>query len=178
MEERTRCWRLVTASICGLLLALLLLTAGGPTAHASSVVLSCSGTQTNNYSPPIRPGFNFPITDSLSEDYSHCTAPTSITGGHGMASYTSRFGQCSAVPVMGHYQITYTWSDGEHSTVDFTKIFANGQDLESTGTVTNGLGVGTQATLTSALSLVALHIICTQGQSIIQAQGQATLTFA
>lgn len=181
MEERTRCWRIIAVGLCALLLALLLLTTGGPVAHASPAVLSCSGTQTDNYSPRMGlSSFSTTFTVSLSEDYSQCTIPNlHITGGHGMASYTSPFGVCGFIPLAPHYQITYAWSDGEHSTVDFEKVVpSRGLFLVSTGTVIGGLGTGTQATLTVGIDLFGLQILCREGEGTSEADGSATLIFA
>ncbi|KPC61536.1 hypothetical protein [Streptomyces chattanoogensis] len=148
-------------------------------AHAAPKLLSCTGTQTVTYKPPLT---DTPKSTkvTITEVYTSCVNVDGIRSGTGSFSLTET-ASCTSInnPLGAQDSPTYTWNTGDTSGVLFkvTSVdrLANGTtQVTAVGKVTNGYGQGNTATRTVTLPTLNATA-CRAG--VPQQSGPATLTF-
>jgi hypothetical protein len=168
--------RTITAAVAaGLLLGGTAATA--PTANATTLV-SCTGTETLTFQPPLT---NTPTSTQIHFDIEliHC-----LLGGVSSASSVGDFTattNCTALTILPPaFSDTYTWNTGASSTVTYTapvETVVNGTlVVTDTGTVTSGFNNGALANETTTLPQPNLTA-CT-GAGVAQVNGPYLLTMS
>ena len=152
-------------------------------AHAASPSITCTaGTATTTYDPGIT---NTPrsISFTADETLGPCVDPNdpTLTGGEGSAEGTL-VTSCTSVSSIG-YQETVDWNNSshQHTTATYTTAkvikLANGSTaVTSTGTVTDGLGLGDSATRTIVIANADLTA-CSTPEGITSNSGPDTVQF-
>lgn len=160
---------------------LLLATAGAlataPAAHAALPVLSCLGTETLTFQPPLTS-----TTQPTQIHYAITLTPCllgGVTSGESQDSFTVP-ASCTTISLLPPaFSDTYQWSNGTSSTVTYTAsvtTLANGTDIVTdTGTVTSGLDHGAVANETTVL--LQLNLAACAGTGVSQLTGPYALTF-
>ncbi|GGU97466.1 hypothetical protein GCM10010211_75960 [Streptomyces albospinus] len=165
--------------------AALALACGGllapATAHADTSLLSCTGTQTVTYDPPLTDTAKSTKV-TITEVYTSCKDTAGITSGKGTLQLTET-ASCTSLnnPLGTQDQPTYQWNNDKKSTVLFkvTSVdrLGNGtSQVTAAGTVTDGFGKGSAATRT--VTLPDLSLTACEGKGVPGQSGPATLTFA
>ncbi|AJC54284.1 hypothetical protein [Streptomyces sp. 769] len=162
------------ALACGSLLA-------PATAHADASLLSCIGSQTVTYDPPLtNTAKSNEVT--ITEVYTSCKDTAGITSGKGTFHVTET-ASCTSLnnPLGTQDQPTYQWNNDKRSTVLFkvTSVVRLGNgtsQITAAGTVTQGFGKGSVATRT--VTLPDLSPTVCSGKGVSSQSGPATLTFA
>lgn len=168
----------VLATLAATLLASLTLA---PAAQASIHQITCLGSTTQTFSPPLT-NTPKPTTITISTSYTNCvslTAP-SITSGTSFSSATSPNASCVSLLNGTQTQVptTVTWNTGETSTITQTTVvtIVAGQVVAtSTGTVTSGKFLG--ATTVRVVTYLATDIQngCLSPQGLPSNTGPVTL---
>jgi hypothetical protein len=169
--------RIVAAAAVGLLFGMVNAAATAPAALASSP-LSCTGTETVTFSPPLT--FASTLTQvHFAIDLDNC--PTGgVTAGesHGDFAIMTSCTTLSLLPPA--FTDTYSWNTGQFSAVTYTapvETVVNGLlVVTDTGTVTGGLDQGAVANETTNLPQLSLLACLTTG--VAQLRGPYALTFA
>ncbi|WP_043262708.1 hypothetical protein [Streptomyces sp. CT34] len=151
-------------------------------AHATGLDLSCSGSQTATYKPPLT-NTTQSTKVQITETYTSCLPnPAGIASGKGSFSITEN-ASCTTINQPGSVTdvVTYEWNNDKKSTVTFTTVavarLADGStQVTATGQVTDGFGKGDKATRT--VTLPELNATACSGAGVKNQTGPATLTFA
>jgi hypothetical protein len=163
--------------------ALLLATAGGlaaaPAAYgAPSSLLSCQGTETLTFQPPLT---NTPKGTQVhyAIDLDLCLSG-GVTSGESQGSFTVS-ASCTTISLLPPaFSDTYQWSNHTSSTVTYTapvETLGNGTVIVTdTGTVTSGLDQGAVANETTTLPQPS--VAACAGTGVSQLTGPYVLTFA
>ncbi|MEU9120173.1 hypothetical protein AB0C96_09975 [Streptomyces sp. NPDC048506] len=150
----------------------------GP-AHAGTALLTCTGTQTVTYHPPLT---NTPTstTVEIRETYTSCLDTAGIASGTGSFSLTET-ASCTSVndPLGPPDRPVYDWNTHQKSGVTFTVTsvdrLGNGTtQVTAAGTVSSGFGEGSKAIRTATLP--DLSLAACAGSGVRQQSGPATLT--
>lgn len=154
---------------------------GAPNANAQAALLSCTGTQTAHYAPPLGPTLQnttVHVDERLGVD-GNGTCVGLLTGGHAEEVFHQQ-ASCLVPPPAGTVTpnvLTYHWNNGEKSTITFTTttvVRAGGQTIvTSAGTVTDGYGQGASAQREKILA--DIDILECLASSVEQRSGPMTL---
>lgn len=170
--------RITAAMAIGLLFGAATAAAAiAPAAHASSL-LSCEGTETVTFQPPLT---NTPALTQVhfAIDLDYCPAGGVTTGeSHGDFPVTTSCTTLALLPPS--FTDTYHWNTGASSTVTYTapvETVVNATLIVTdTGTVTSGFDQGAAANETTPLPQPAPLACATTG--VTQLRGPYTLTFS
>ncbi|MFF5900889.1 hypothetical protein ACFY8O_33915 [Streptomyces argenteolus] len=152
-----------------------------PQAQAASAQvtdITCLGSSTENYSPPLTNTTQV-VSTSFTESYSCTSLTTSVSSGNtSSARVGSQNCLLSGTPT-GLEIITYVWNNQNASTVAFSDVnvvrAVNGTaTVTSTGSVISGLGVGSNVVRVIVIPQLSLTACATTGVS--SATGTATLS--
>lgn len=143
---------LLSVLIATLLVACALALPAAKQAHAATL-LSCTGTQTDQYDPPMTNTMQT-IKLTITDDYDSCSVlgdPT-LTSGNATFTITTTI-SCLVSLSMGDNQVTYHWNSPTNhtSSIDFPvteapRLADGTTQVTSTGTVTSGFDAGASAT--------------------------------
>lgn len=149
-------------------------------ANAQIIELTCLGSQTTTYSPGLRL-FPQPISYTATGALTSCISPTDATLQAGTYTINAQVtNTCLLSPTGQAGDLTFTWNNGQSSTVRFTTNvvltpLATTQ-VVSTGTVISGLFQGAMATVT--VTLVTPTVTqCLSAEGVTTLTGPVTLTF-
>jgi hypothetical protein len=166
---------LVLGSAAG---AVSIVALAAPTAAAQPTWLTCAGTQSATYSPPIT--FTARLTTvGLSESYSNCVDNAGIVAGN-VAFTVTQSANCGLMLTSSAPVTTYAWNNGKTSTVRFSTTevgrLVNGSTVvTSIGSVTGGFGQGAMAI--RALTTVPPNPLLCFTTGVAQESGPVSLTF-
>ncbi|MFD4907806.1 hypothetical protein [Kitasatospora purpeofusca] len=152
-------------------------------AHATGIHLLCTGQQSPTYSPPLT-NTTQQTTVNITETYGtslHCLDTAGIQSGSGTFT-VSEPASCTSLTQPGtvSYFNTYTWNNGQSSTIHFTnvnvaRLLDGTTQVIASGTVSSGFGLGDTAARTVTLPQLDPTLCSTTG--VASQQGVATMTF-
>lgn len=152
----------------------------GQSASAQLIELTCLGSQTTTYSPGLRP-FPQSISYTATGALTSCVSPTDSTLQAGTYTINAQVtNTCLLSPTGQAGNLTFTWNNGQSSTVLFTSNIVltplATTQVVSTGTVISGLFQGAMATVT--VTLVTPNLTqCLSAEGVTTLTGPVTLTF-
>jgi hypothetical protein len=159
-----------------LIIALASLTTTRDARAQGVVTITCeTGTETSQYSPGIT---NTPANVTFIENETDAcvdTADLTLTGGSETSTAVEDGMTCTGNVVVGAYDVTFKWDNGEQSVVDITSTvitkLGNGTtQAERTGTVLSGPGEG--GTFTQTITTTNLDVsACSTQQGLISNSG-------
>jgi len=182
MLHKIRLFRLFLGIAVALLLSCTLAFMS-PTAHADSVLMTCTGTQTEQFSPGIT-NHTQTVWESRYSVYAPCLtlSDLALTGGSGVASFPVAT-SCNYVGELPAYYQNFYWSDpkANYSQVYFThssEVLLNGEYvITSTGDVSAGFGRGSR--VSEVITLLHLNLdACNSPQGLASVSGIVSLTFS
>jgi hypothetical protein len=169
------CLSLVLASLLGVSQV-----GHSPTAHAATILLTCTGAHSATYSPGLT---NTPTLTSVTirDDFAPCVVPgdTTITGGFATATVTE-IASCLVSLATTVTHPTYHWNNGLSSAVTFTnepiRLADGSTQITSTGTVDSGFGNGSIAVRVTVMPQPDVAA-CSSPGGVASLSGPATLVF-
>lgn len=175
---------LISAFALLCLLLACIMTFKASAAYAAPVHLSCAGTESLSFTPGVTTTIQ-PTDETRYDTYAGCLSlsnPT-VTGGHGSAWIPQVETTCNTLGTVPAFYQNFYWNDvaNSYSQVYFsstTDVKMNGTEvITSTGSVTGGLGKGSNVVQTTTLANLNL-LACSTPNGLTSISGAVLLVFS